>query len=219
VSAGIAVRPLDRVPAVVIAAPPELGRADAARVDAERRRLDAHPAMVDGPILMVSTAAPDRLAVYPATYAWHTADRAGPLPGTHGALGVQLALVGEDGTLVWQRRSDTVDHPGGWTISVAGTAVPGVALERQIVAEADEELGLTRGDLLGLAPLALVDDRRGRTVQVVFRAGLSPSARIVPRPDEVAEIRLAAAYPGDGPGESITAAWWPDLVRLAAGEG
>ena len=218
-SAGIAVRPLDRVPAVVIAAPPDLGRADTARVDAERRRLDAHPAMVDGPILMVSTAAPDRLAVYPATYAWHTADRTGPLPGTHGALGVQLALVGENGTLVWQRRSDTVDHPGGWTISVAGTAVPGVALERQIVAEADEELGLTRGDLLGLEPLALVDDGRGRTVQVVFRAGLSPSARIVPRPDEVAEIRLAAAYPGDGPGESITAAWWPDLVRLAAGEG
>ena len=132
---------------------------------------------------------------------------------------MQLALVGEDGTLVWQRRSDTVDHPGGWTISVAGTAVPGVALERQIAAEADEELGLTRGDLLGLEPLALVDDRRGRTVQVVFRAGLSPSARIVPRPDEVAEIRLAAAYPGDGPAESITAAWWPDLVRLAAGEG
>ena len=132
---------------------------------------------------------------------------------------MQLALVGEDGTLVWQRRSDTVDHPGGWTISVAGTAVPGVALERQIAAEADEELGLTRGDLLGLEPLALVDDRRGRTVQVVFRAGLSPSARIVPRPDEVAEIRLAVAYPGDGPAESITAAWWPDLVRLAAGEG
>jgi isopentenyldiphosphate isomerase len=219
VTAGISVRPLDRVPAVVISAPPELGRADAARVDAERRRLDAHPAMVDGPTLMVSTAAPDRVAVYPATYAWHTADRAGPLPGTHGALGVQLALVGEDGTLVWQRRSDTVDHPGGWTISVAGTAVPGIALKRQIVAEADEELGLTPGDLIGLEPLALVDDRRGRTVQVVFRAGLSPSAQIVPRPDEVAEIRLAATYPGDGPAESITAAWWPDLVRLATGEG
>src|SRR4029079_3051507 len=181
VSAGIAVRRLDRVPAVVIAAPPDLGRADTARVDAERRRLDPHPAMGDGPILMVSTAAPDRLAVYPATYAWHTADRTGPLPGTHGALGVQLALVGEDASILWQRRSDAVDHPGGCTISVAATAVPGVALEHQIVAEADEELGLGSADLLGLEPMALVDDRRGRTAQVVFRAGLSPSARIPPQ--------------------------------------
>ncbi len=218
-SAGIAVRPLDREPAVEVVPAPALAANDRARVEAERRRLDAHPAMVDGPILMVSSAAPDRLAVYPATYAWHTADRAGPLPGTQGALGVQLALVGEDGTLVWQRRSDAVDHPGGWTISVAGTAVPEVALERQIADEAGEELGLAPADLIGLEPMALVDDRRGRTVQVVFRAGLSLSARITPRPDEVAEIRRAASYPGDGPAESITAAWWPDLVRLATGEG
>jgi hypothetical protein len=182
VSGGVAVRPLQRVPAVEIGPAPDMDAADASRVEAERRRLDAHAAMVDGQILMVSAAAPDRLAVYPATYAWHTADRAAPLPGTYGALGVQLALVAEDGALLWQRRSDTVDHPGGWTISVAGTAVPGVA-------------------------------------QVVFRAGLAPSARIVPRPDEVAEIRLAAAYPAEGPSESITAAWWPELVRLAIGEG
>jgi hypothetical protein len=67
--------------------------------------------------------------------------------------------------------------------------------------------------------MALVDDRRGRTVQVVFRAGLSASARIVPQPGEVAETRLSRAYPGDGPAESITAAWWPELVRLATGEG
>jgi len=219
VSGGVAVRPLRRVPEPTVGRAPALGPADAARVEAERRRLDAHPAMVDGPILMVAAASPERLALYPATYAWHTADRAGPLPGTYGALGVQLALVGEDGSLLWQRRSDAVDHPGGWTISVAGTAVPGIALEHQIVAEADEELGLEPADLLGLEPMALVDDRRGRTVQVVFRAGLSATARIVPQPGEVAETRLSPAYPGDGPAESITAAWWPELVRLATGEG
>jgi hypothetical protein len=219
VSDGVAVRPLQRVPEVEIGPAPDMDASDASRVEAERRRLDAHAAMVDGPILMVSAAAPDRLAVYPATYAWHTADRAAPLPGTYGALGVQLALVAENGALLWQRRSDTVDHPGGWTISVAGAAVPGIALERQIAGEADEELGLAAHDLLDLRPMALVDDRRGRTIQVVFRAGLAPSARIVPQPDEVAEIRLAAAYPAEGPSESITAAWWPELVRLAIGEG
>jgi isopentenyldiphosphate isomerase len=217
VSDGVAVRPLCRVPELALELPPALGPADAARVESERRRLGAHPAMADGPILMVAAASPERLALYPATYAWHTADRAGPLPDTHGALGVQLALVGEDGSILWQRRSGAVDHPGGWTISVAGTAVPGVALEHQIVAEADEELGLGAGDLLGLEPMALVDDRRGRTVQVVFRAGLSAAARIVPHPGEVAETRLSPAYPGDGPTESITAAWWPELVRLATG--
>ena len=120
---------------------------------------------------------------------------------------------------MWQRRSDTVDHPGGWTISVAGTAVPGVALERQIAAEADEELGLTRGDLLGLEPLALVDDRRGRTVQVVFRAGLSPSARIVPRPERGGRDPAGRRLPATGAVETLTAAWWPDLVRLATEEG
>jgi isopentenyldiphosphate isomerase len=219
VSAGVAVRPLARVPAVEMVAAPVLGPGERARIDAERRRLDTHPAMVDGPVVMVAAAEPERLAVYPATYAWHMADRAEPLPGTHGALGVQLALVAEDGALLWQRRSDTVDHPGGWTISVAGTAVPGAALDEQAVAEAAEELGLAAGDLLGLRPMALVDDRRGRTVQVVFRAGLSPSAQIVPHPAEVAETHLSAVYPGDGPSELITAAWWPELVRLAIGEG
>ena len=217
-SAGIAVRPLDRVPAVASEAPPALGAAAAARVEAERRRLDAHPMMFDGPLLMVSAAAPERLTVYAATYAWHTADRAEPLPGTVGGLGVQLALVGDDGAILWQRRTDHVDHPGGWTISVAGSAVPDVGLERQIIDEAAEELGLGRADLRDLAPLALVQDPRGRTVQVVFRARLRPGAEPVPRPSEVAEIRFAGVFPQDGAAESITAGWWPDLVRLAIGE-
>ena len=97
--------------------------------------------------------------------------------------------------------------------------MPGAGLEAQVAAEAAEELGLGARDLLGLRPMALVDDRRGRTVQVVFRAGLSRSARIVPRPAEVAETRFADVYPDDGPAESITAAWWQELVRLAIGEG
>ncbi|HSD03728.1 MAG TPA: NUDIX domain-containing protein [Gaiellales bacterium] len=218
-SGEIAVRPLERVPELAVGPVPALGVADAARVESERRRLAAHPALVDGPVLMVAAAAPERLVVYPATYAWHTADRAEPLQGTHGALGVQLALVGEGGAILWQRRSDTVDHPGGWTISVAGTAVPGPGLDEQIAAEAAEELGLGPDDLLGLRPMALVDDRRGRTVQVVFRAGLSPAARIVPHPAEVSETRLAAVYPGEGPVELMTAAWWRELVRLAARDG
>jgi isopentenyldiphosphate isomerase len=219
VSGEVAVRPLHRVPELVVGPAPALGAFDETRIESERRRLDAHPAMADGPVLMVAAAASERLAVYPATYAWHTADRADPLPGTHAALGVQLALVGEGGALLWQRRSDGIDHPGGWSISVAGTAVPDVDLEEQIVAEAAEELGLRPDDLVELRPMALVDDRRGRTVQVVFRAGLSPSARIVPHAAEVAETRLAAVYPGDGPSEMITAAWWRELVRLAIGEG
>jgi isopentenyldiphosphate isomerase len=219
VSGAVAVRPLRRVPELAVGPAPALGSAEADRIESERRRIAAHPAMVDGPVLMVVSADPERIAVYPATYAWHTADRTEPLAGTHGALGVQLALVGADGLLLWQRRSNAVDHPGGWTISVAGTAVPGAALDAQIVAEAAEELGVREGDLRHLRPMALVDDRRGRTVQVVFRAGLSPSARIAPHPAEVAETRFAPVYPGDGPQELITAAWWPELVRLATHDG
>jgi hypothetical protein len=219
VSGGVTIRPLAGVPVVSTSPAPILDRADEARIQVDRRRLDEHPAMVDGPVLMVVAAEPERLAVYPATYAWHTADRVRPLPGTHGALGVQLALVAEGGALLWQRRSEAVDHPGGWTISVAGTAVPGPGLEAQIVAEAGEELGLRPDDLIDIRPMALVDDRRGRTVQVVFRAGLAPAAAIVPHRSEVAEARLAVTYPGDGPAESITAAWWPELVRLATGDG
>jgi isopentenyldiphosphate isomerase len=215
VSAGVAVRPLDRVPELEVVAAPELGAADAARIEAERRRLDGHPAMVDGPILMVASAETERLVVYPATYAWHTADRVDPLTGTVGALGVQLALVREDGVLLWQRRSDEVDHPGGWTISVAGSAVPGVDLERQIVDEANEELGLGSADLEGLAPLALVKSGRGRTVQVVFRARLRAGATPTLRDSEVAEVRFAHDFPELGPVETLTASWWRELVRLA----
>lgn len=218
-SGAVTVRPLDRVPEIVTVPAPHLGPADAARIESERRRLDAHPAMRDGPILMIAAAGRRRLAVFPATYAWHTADRAGPLPGTVGALGVQLALIAGDGALLWQRRSEAVDHPGGWTISAAGCAVPGPDLEAQAVTEAAEELGLSRADLLDLEPMALVDDRRGRTVQVVFRARLAPDARIEAQPDEVAETRVAATFPGDGPAESITTAWWRELVRLSIGEG
>jgi len=219
VTAGVAVRPLDRVPELEVVAVPELGAADTARVEAERRRLATHPTMVDGPILMAVSAEPERLVVYPATYGWHTADRVDPLAGTIGALGVQLALVREDGVLLWQRRSDEVDHPGGWTISVAGSAVPGIGLERQIVAEAREELGLARRDLDGLAPLALVEAGRGRTVQVVFRARLRPGAAPALRESEVAEIRFARDYPARGPVETLTASWWRELVRLAAEDG
>jgi isopentenyldiphosphate isomerase len=215
VSTGVAVRPLDRVPAVELVAAPDLGSADAARVEAERRRLGAHPAMFDGPILMVRAAAPDRLVVYAATYAWHTADRARPLPATAGALGVQLAMVGDGGAILWQRRTEAVDHPGGWTISVAGCAVPGVDLERQIVAEAAEELGLGRGDLEGLAPLALVESERGRTVQVVFRARLRAGATAALRESEVAEVRFGRDLPELGSVETLTASWWRELVRLA----
>jgi ADP-ribose pyrophosphatase YjhB (NUDIX family) len=219
VSGGLAVRPLDRAPEVVPVAPPDLGAAEHAQVDAERLCLDAHPTLSDGAILMVTAASPERLAVYPATYAWHTADRVWALPGTQGALGVQLALVGDGGAILWQRRSDTVDHPGGWTISVAGCAVPDVDLERQIVDEAGEELGVGRDDLLDLGLLALVEDPRGRTVQVVFRARLRPGARVIPHPSEVAEVRFAKAFPEDGAAESLTAAWWSDMVRLATGYG
>jgi isopentenyldiphosphate isomerase len=219
VSAGVAVRPLDRVPAVELVAAPELGPVDAARVEAERRRLDAHPDMFDGPILMVHAAAPDRLEVYAARYSWHTADRAGPLPATVGALGVQLAVVGAGGSILWQRRTEAVDHPGGWTISVAGSAVPGVGLERQVVTEAEEELGLGRGDLEGLAPLALVESAKGRTVQVVFRSRLRAGAVPALRESEVAEVRFARALPQLGPVETLTASWWRELVRLATGDG
>jgi isopentenyldiphosphate isomerase len=205
------------VPEVVSVAPPELEHAAVARIEAERRRLDAHPDMFDGPILMVQAVAPDRLTVYAATYAWHTADRVDPLPATAGALGVQLAVVGEGGAILWQRRTERVDHPSGWTISVAGCAVPGVGLERQIVDEAAEELGLGRRDLEGLAPLALVESERGRTVQVVFRARLRAGVTPAPRESEVAEVRFARDFPSLGPVETLTAAWWPELVRLAAG--
>ena len=218
-SRAVAVRPLDRVPEVEVVAAPELGPADAAAVEAERCRLDAHPTMFDGPILMVQAVSPGRLTVYPATYAWHTADRTDPLPATAGALGVQLAVVGAEGAILWQRRTGAVDHPGGWTISVAGSAVPGVSLQRQIVAEAEEELGLARRDLEDIAPLALVESEHGRTVQVVFRARLRETAGPVPRESEVAEVRFARDFPALGPIETLTAAWWTELVRLATEDG
>ena len=154
--------------------------------------------MFDGPILMVAASAPDRLTVYHATYSWHTADRADPLPATAGALGVQLAVVGDEGTILWQRRTETVDHPGGWTISVAGPRCP----------ESDSSGRRRRGgggaragcdDLEGLAPLALVESARGRTVQVVFRARLRAGAVPALRESEVAEVRFARDLPSWAP--------------------
>jgi NUDIX domain len=215
VTAGVSVRPLDRVPELVLSSPPDIEPADVARIEAERCGLAAHPTMFDGPVLMARSVHTGRIEAYPATYAWHRVDRRAPLPATLGGLGVQLALVDGGGALLWQRRSETIEHPGVWTVSVAGCAAPGTGLEDQIVGEANEELGLGRADLVGIAPLALVEDPIGRTVQVVFRAWLRPDAEIRPRKAEVSEILFAPTFPSDGTNRSITARWWPELVRLA----
>ena len=202
-------------------AAPELGAADAARVEDERRRLDAPPAMLDGPILMIGPAAPERLAVYPATYAWHTADRVArcpPPPARSACSSPWSATVarscGSDG-------ADTVDHPGGWTISVAGSAVPGVGLERQVVAEAERGARARPGRSLELATA-----RAGGGPARPHGAGRVPrAARRGAAPDRLREPARSprcgslVTSRGWAPAESLTAAWWPELVRLATEDG
>jgi ADP-ribose pyrophosphatase YjhB (NUDIX family) len=215
----VTVWPVDAVPEMAVADPPELSPAALAALAAERNRMAADGVLTDGTVMMVAGATSQRLTVFAATFAWHVLDRRTPLPGVVGGLGVQLALATEAG-LVWQRRGPAVDHPSVWSISAAGAVQPGVGLEEQIVAEAEEELGLGRDDLVCLRPLAVISGERRRLVEVVFAAGLRPGAEIRPDGAEVTEVRVADT-PADLPGglESLTAGWWPELVRLAAGEG
>ncbi|HYX87630.1 MAG TPA: NUDIX domain-containing protein [Gaiellales bacterium] len=206
--------PLDRVPPLRSVPPPDLNALTRDRIECVRTRLAAHPTMTDEPILMVAAATPAELSVYPATYAWHAADRAAPLPGTQGGLGVQLALTAGD-DMLWQRRGPGVDHPGYWSISVAGCAVPGAGLADQIRDEAREELGLDPGHLADLRPLALVVPAEGRTVQVVFHARLADGVRPAPDGVEAVDVRKARA-PEELPGavDPLTAAWWSVLAGL-----
>lgn len=217
-SPGTAVWPLDREPELVAAAPPSLAPAQAAAIDAERARFRRTGAFTDGPLLMARSARPDRLAVFPATYAWHTVDRETPLRGTLGAVGVQLAVLSDSGPL-WQLRGDRVEAPGRWSVSAAGAAVPGVPLERQVTAEAREELGLHPADMLWLRPLAIVISRPRRVVEVVYTARLRSGA--VPRPDGVEAVEVRATWdPSDLPGplDPLTHAWSGELRRLLAGQ-
>jgi ADP-ribose pyrophosphatase YjhB (NUDIX family) len=215
----VTVWPVDALPQMTVVDPPTLPRDSAADLAAERRRMAADCTLTDGRVIMVAAAAAERLIVFEATYAWHLVDRRDGLPGVAGGLGVQLALTTPDG-LVWQRRGPGVDHPLSWSISAAGTVQPGAGLEEQIVAEAREELGLRRDDLAGLRPLAVVVGERRRIVEVVFTARLPPGAELRPDGAEVTEVRVART-PADLPGglESLTAGWWPELVRLATGYG
>ena len=216
-SAGTTVWEVDREPALAVCAAPRLAPEAAAAIASERARFRATGAFTDGPVLMVGSATPERLEVFPATFAWHTVDRERPLAGVVGGLGVQLAVLTERGPR-WQRRGPAVDAAELWSISAAGACVPGVPLTRQVLVEAEEELGLRPADLLEMRPLAVVRSRPRRLVEVVYAARLRPGA--VARPDGVEAVEVRTAWdPAELPGEldPLTRAWSGELLRLLAG--
>jgi ADP-ribose pyrophosphatase YjhB (NUDIX family) len=217
VSPGVTVAALEREPRVAETPPPSLSPASAtAAVDAGAW-IAGHAHLIDGPVLMTAAAAPGDITVFAATYAWHVASRAGGVPEAGlGGLGVQIAVADRGRGLLWQRRSDEVDHPGAWSISAAGVAVPGRGLREQALDELREELGLGPAEIEGPEPMALVVSAPSRTVQVVYRARLRPGAE--PRPDrrEVAELAWAEdPCVLDGPLDALTGSWCEVLVALA----
>ena len=216
-TAAVTVAALAREPRLVPAPTPTLSSASAAAVAEAAARIGADPHLVDGPVLMVAAAAAAAVTAFPGTYAWHVASREGGVPEAGlGSLGVQVAVTDPDRGLLWQRRSDTVDGTGGWSISAAGVAVPGAPLRDQALAELAEELGLGPGDLGPLEPMALVVAAPQRVVQIVHRARLQPGAEPRPDPREVAEVAWAPDPRGlPGPLEPVTAGWWERLIELS----
>lgn len=216
-TAGVTVAALRREPRLVLASTPALSPASATAVGQAAARITADPNLIDGPVLMVAAATAAAVTVFPASYAWHVASREGGVDEAGlGSLGVQVAVADPRRGLLWQRRAETVDGPGGWSISAAGVAVPGTPLRDQALAEVAEELGLGAGDLGPLEPMALVIAAPQRVVQVVYRTGLRPAAAPHPDPHEVAEVAWAVE-PRDLPGplEPVTAGWWERLIELS----
>jgi ADP-ribose pyrophosphatase YjhB (NUDIX family) len=217
VTAGVTVAALAREPHLVPVPTPALSPASAAAVAEAAARIEADRHLVDGPVLMVASASVEAVRAFAATYAWHVASRRGGVPEAGlGSLGVQVALADPERGLLWQRRSETVDGSGGWSISAAGVAVPGTPLRDQALAEVAEELGLRPAGMDGLAPLALVVAAPQRVVQVVYRARLRPGAEPRPDPREVADVSWVTD-PRDLPGplEPVTGGWWESLIDLA----
>jgi ADP-ribose pyrophosphatase YjhB (NUDIX family) len=211
-----AVWPVDRAPAVLVGESARQAPERMAEIGAARERFRRTGRFSDGPVLMVRAASAERIDAFPATFAWHVVDRVAPLVGTVGVLGVQLAVTTPAGML-WQRRGDAVDAPGWWSISVGGAVPPGVRLEDQVLTEAAEELGLAAGDLLELAPLAVVVSAARRLVEVVYTARLRPGSTARPDGVEVVEVR-AAADPSELPGDldPLTRCWSGRLLALLA---
>ena len=136
------------------------------------------------------------------------------------ALGVQLFVERQDGTVLFQRRGPSIGRdPLLWTASASGGLAPGEEPRAAVLADAAEEIGLAEGDLPGMRPVAIcVNDDSGSAL-VVYRARLRDGAE--PRPDEakVAELRWASSPTEIGAQVSgDTVACWDALERSRQAE-
>jgi hypothetical protein len=140
------------------------------------------------------------------------------------ALGVQLFVERPEGALLFQLRGPSIGRdPLLWTASASGGLRPGEDPRAAVLADADEEVGLTESDLENLRAIAVcVNDDSGSAL-IVYHATLRPGAEPVPHETKVAELHWAAE-PGEIGAQvsgDTTASWealvdWRERLREGA---
>ena len=130
------------------------------------------------------------------------------------ALGVQLFVERPEGAFLFQLRGPSIGRdPLLWTASASGGLRPGEDPRTAVLADAEEEIGLTERDLGAFRAIAVcVNDDSGSAL-VVYHATLRPGTEPVPHEMKVAELHWAAEPSEIGAQVSgDTTASWEALV-------
>ena len=134
------------------------------------------------------------------------------------ALGVQLFVERAEGLTLFQQRGPSIGRdPLLWTASASGGLANAEQPEDAVLADAAEEIGLNREDLIGFRPVAVVVSDDTGSALVVYHARLREGAEPEPNPAKVASIFWAASPADlDGQVSADTVASWNALERWKA---
>lgn len=180
---------IDALPLLVRVEPPPLDQRQEKAVAAARDGMN--PGDFDGPVMMVRSFSPRRLAVFEATYAWALAQSAGMFgDACCGQLGIAVSIDDGRGARLWQRRGAGISEPGTWQHSAQGGVDPGEGLIEGLLRETREETGLDAGDLTDLRPCLLFVEHA--SVTVLCTATLVGERPLQPPGPEVAELAWSA---------------------------
>jgi ADP-ribose pyrophosphatase YjhB (NUDIX family) len=140
------------------------------------------------------------------------------------ALGVQLFVERPEGAFLFQLRGPSIGRdPLLWTASASGGLRPGEDPRAAVLADAEEEIGLTERDLENLRAVAVCLNDDSGSALVVYHATLRPGAEPAPDETKVAELHWAAepAEIGAQVSGDTTASWealvgWRERLREGA---
>ncbi len=154
--------------------------------------LQRRPNLFNGAIFSADSITPELITGHWTEYRRLVAQLRSP--ALHASLGVRSLAVtgllhGPYGVLLGRREHRAIYHAGWWQLPPAGSVDHSAALadgtvdlRRQLLAEAEQELGLTAEDLAACRPICAVEHARTHVVDIGLAAEMTlPPAQVALR--------------------------------------